>query len=307
MPRRSVRQPTDNSRGADYIDCMEVSRARLSVTAVIPFFPFFTWIYMTKVTNKVSIYGDSMRIAPPGGQSTAERLRLNPKFSAGVNDFAVGGTSFYGTLRGTTAAGATSTGVTNLWNDWDFLEHLGLFDDGDIVVISLGGNDQPAGVNQTTGAFIENLGPGTDSQGYVGADALSIAADCLSMCQVVVTAGKRPVLVTTPYTNLTALLADPVGAYSDALLNHPVWMYTVEQRTAMASAFMDKATMIRLAIRIISGQQNYPYILPFGVPGPVPSTMPTASSVIDGVHPTVTYSNAVSDFIGTEIVRIFGL
>lgn len=75
----------------------------------------------------------------------------------------------------------------------------------------------------------------------------------------------------------------------------------------MASAFMDKATMIRLAIRIISGQQGYPYILPFGAPGPVPSTMPTASSVIDGVHPTVTYSNAVSDFIGTEIVRIFGL
>lgn len=260
---------------------------------------------MTKVTNKVSVYGDSMRTAPQvaGGQSTAERLRLNPKFSAGVNDFAVGGTSFYGTLRGTTAAGATSTGFTNLWDSWDFAEHLAGSDDGDIVVISLGGNDQPAGVNQTTGAFIENLPPSTDSQGYVGADALSIAADCLTMCDYVVGAGKRPVLVATPYTNMTAFLASPNGAFSATAFPS----LTVEQRTAMASAFMDKATMIRLAIRIISGQQGYPYILPFGAPGPVPSTMPTASSVIDGVHPTVTYSNAVSDFIGTEIVRIFGL
>ncbi len=257
---------------------------------------------MTKVTNKVSVYGDSMRTAPPGGQSTAERLRLNSKFSAGVNDFAVGGTAFYGTLRGTTATGATSTGVTNLWGGLDFEAHLAS-DDGDIVVISLGGNDQPAGVNQTTGAFIENLASGTDSQGYVGADALSIAADCLTMCQKVVAAGKRPVLVTTPYTNLTAFLASPNGAFSATAFPS----LTVEQRTAAASAYMDKATVIRLAIRIISGQQGYPYILPFGAPGPVPSTMPTASSVIDGVHPTVTYSNAVSDFIGTEIVRIFGL
>lgn len=264
---------------------------------------------MAKVANKVSIYGDSMRTAPVGGQSTAERLRLNPKFSAGVNDFAVGGTAFYGTLRGTTAVGP-GTGGTNLWGGLDFQTHLAASDDGDIVVISLGGNDQPAGVDQTTGAFIANLPPGTDSQGYVGADALSIAADCLTVCQKVVAAGKRPILVTTPYTNLAALLASPLGAYSDTLLNPSAPappLYTVQQRTAMASAFMDKVTIIRLAIRIVAGQQGYPYILPFGAPGPVPSTMPTALSVIDGVHPTVAYSNAVSDFIGTEIVRIFGL
>jgi len=262
----------------------------------------FIWIYMTKVTNKVSVYGDSMRTAPAGGQSTAARLRLNPKFSAGVNDFAVPGTAFYGTLRGTTATGATSVG-TNLWGGSDFEAHLAASDDGDIVVISLGGNDQPAGVDQTTGAFIANLASGTDSQGYVGADALSIAADCLVMCQKVVAAGKRPVLVTTPYTNLTAFLASPYGAFSATFFPG----LSVEQRTAAASAYMDKVTAIRLAIRIIAGLHGYPYILPFGAPGPVPSTMPTASSVIEGAHPTVTYSNEVSDFIGTEIVRIFGL
>lgn len=256
---------------------------------------------MAKITNKVSIYGDSMRVAPSGGSSTAARLLLNPKFSAGVNDFAVGGTTFWGHHRGYTGTGASNPG-TLMWGGLDFAGKLTV-DDCDICVVSLGGNDQPAGIVAGTHTPVVNLGNGTYVQNFVGSDFLQIAADCLVMVQTASAAGKRPVLVGLPYVNETKLLASGGGIYGADVFP----TYTTEQRTSMAHGLVLKFEAVNAAVRIVSGLQGVPIIVPYGSPIAPNMVVPSTSSVIDGVHPTVAYSNDISDWIGTEIVRIFSL
>lgn len=257
---------------------------------------------MPKVTNKVSVYGDSMRAANPaiGLSSTAQRMRLSPKFSAGVNDFAVGGTSFYGTLRGLSGFSAASPGSL-LWGGRDFQAQMAV-DDCDIVVISLGGNDQPAGIQPGTSTAITNLGPGTPGEGYVGSDYLSIAADCLVMTQHARAAGKRPVLVGAPYMSLDKLLASGGGLYGADVVGG-----TEQSRRDMALGAISKVVAVNSFIRIVGGLQGVPVIVPYGSPI-APNMVPASSaSVTDGVHHTQAYGHALSDWIGTEVARIFAL
>ncbi len=159
---------------------------------------------MPKVSNKVSVYGDSMRTGNGaiGLQSTAQRVVLNAKFTAGINDFAIGGNSF-----------AASTAGTNQIFGRTFQNQITNFDDGDICVISLGANDLPSGIIGGTRTPVGSMPSSANFADYVGSDFLPIAANALIHVQQTVAASKRPVLIGIPYASRDHLLASGGGIF----------------------------------------------------------------------------------------------
>ena len=79
----------------------------------------------------------------------------------------------------------------------NFQQHISTADDSDIVVISLGGNDSPVGVNNQP-----LLSTTADVNLYQGSDILLIAQNALTVAQYAAAAGKRVVMCGVPYFDI---------------------------------------------------------------------------------------------------------
>jgi lysophospholipase L1-like esterase len=230
------------------------------------------------IASKISVYGDSTCISQQGSATRAARIAaFGPGFS-GHNDYAQGGNSLARNLTGNNAGKLLFGGLT-------FQQHIRTADDAGIVVIHLGGNDQPQAMN---GSLIP---PGAPAEAYLGSDGLQIAADALLTCQYAKEAGKRVLVCGTPYYDAalaaTALVPDagPDGA----------------------RGFINRLNIVNTALRCASSVADVPFVATYGAP--VRPDQPRAghASTWDGLHPTRGYSHAVSDFIASEIIRIFRL
>ena len=251
---------------------------------------------MPKISNKVSVYGDSMRDGNSaiGLQSTAQRLLLDAKFNAGVNDFAIGGNSF-----------AASTAGTNQIFGRTFQSQITNFDDCDICAISLGTNDLPGGIVAGTRTPVGSIPSSANFVDYVGSDFLPIGANALIHVQQALAASKRPVLIGVPYASRDHLLASGGGIFGADVPELAGW--TTEQRRDTAAGLILKISAVNACLRVISGTQNIPIIVPYGAPIAPNMILADYNSVIDGIHHTQAYGHALSDWIGTELVRIFSL
>lgn len=216
------------------------------------------------VPGKVSLYGDSTT----AGRNYAERMMARAAGKlAGVSDYARGGNSFADNL----------VGAGNLFGGLTFAQHVAEVDDAQICLIRLGGNCVPGG-----------WVPG-DIQACLGADYLQIAGECLQHVQIAQAAGKRVVLVGTPYAHLDTLAR----------------CYGLAQ--AQAATELQRARNANTAIRCVASVTAVPFIATHGWGGDGKHPSADASSVIDGIHPSPGYAAAVADYLADEIVAMFGL
>jgi lysophospholipase L1-like esterase len=219
------------------------------------------------ITNKVSLYGDS--VTANKGYGARLIARAGGKIT-GVNDYARGGNSFAGNLAGTHPDGP-------LFNGLNFQRHISSVDDCDIVVLRLGGNSAPGG-------WVDG-----DPQAAGGADYLQIAAEALLHVQHAHAAGKRVVLVGTPYVNVASAM------------NY----YGITEGQAVMIA--QRMRNVNTALRCLGGFYGVPFIATHGYGGAGGHPTPQASDVPDGVHPEAAYANAVADYLADQIVTTFGL
>ncbi len=222
---------------------------------------------MPNITNKVSLYGDSVTAA---ADYPSRMMSRAPGKFAGIVSYARGGNTFAANLSGRLFD-------LPLFNGLDFATHIAKVDDADIVVIRLGGNSVPAGWDKD------------DSQACLGADYLDICAEIFLHVQYVRAAGKRLVLVGTPYTNIASYMSYwglPEGRAVTDL-----------QRIRHANS----------GIRYVCATLGVPFIATHGQGGDGRHPPAGAADVPDGVHPSPQYHDAVGDYLAGAIVRALKL
>lgn len=237
---------------------------------------------MPKIVNKISVYGDSVCTSQQGSQSRAQRIASQLGRGAGYNDYAVGGQTLASTLAGV----VTATGAP-MFGGLTFAQHISTVDDSDICIISLGGNDAPT-YNGSA------LSPRSSPEAYLRGEFLPIAADALQLCQHAKAAGKRVLVVGVPY------LSPSVLASSSGLL---------AGNLDAAKGYAARFTAANTALRCAAGFHGSPFVYTYGgTPspvGPAPTGYTDFAAVYDGLHPTLAYSHAVSDFLAAHINAIF--
>lgn len=248
---------------------------------------------MPIVPNKVSVYGDSTCIPQPANSSPksmsrAQRIAQNPKFN-GYNDYAYGGNSLAATLSG------YLNGEWMFGQGVNFQQHISTADDSDIVVISLGGNDSPVGVNNQP-----LLSTTADVNLYQGSDILLIAQNALTVAQYAAAAGKRVVMCGVPYFDIIRA-SQPGGQAAGKL----------ELAKAFAARLVGNNPAVRMAAAVANLNPNYSgrvkFVPTYGAPYTANQPPADYSSNYDGMHPTLIYSHAVSDFLAQWIVTNYSL
>lgn len=236
---------------------------------------------MPKIINKVSVYGDSTCISQQGSQPRAQRIAAFSSKFVGYNDSAQGGHSLSANLNETVYLNLVPQNIA-------FPTYIGSNDNSDIVVINLGGNDAP------TGADGMPIPPSAaNASAYLGCDALAIAGLVRVHVSTARAACKRPVLVGMPYFNADRALATG-GVYEGSA-------------DAFARAFTCRLAVNNLAVRAIAGVDGVPFIATYGYGGAGGHPVADYNSTWDGIHPTIAYTHAVSDYIAQQIIMIFGL
>ncbi len=260
---------------------------------------------MPLVPRKLVVFGDSSTIAHGSAPSRAQRIcQQNPtQFSGGwvtgANALAPDDSHCYGgqTLA-STLKGQHTAERRDIFGGMDFDTYITTTCDADVCVINLGANDSMVGFdpvqqapvvlgNGVRHAGLQGMGPG-----HAGGDCLQNAEDLLSAITSIHHAGKRAVVVGVPYFDMAALSA-PGGL----LAGFP----------ELVQGFAARVLMIHSAFRIVCAMQGVPFIATHG--NPIGAGQPAASPACtwDGLHPVDGYRNAVSDFVGTEVVRVLGL
>jgi lysophospholipase L1-like esterase len=197
----------------------------------------------------------------------------------GFNDYAQGGNSISRNLTGFNSGKPLFGGLT-------FQQHVQAVDDADIVIIHLGGNDQPQAID---GSLIP---AGAAPQAYLGSDGLQIAADALLTFQYAKAAGKRVLACGTPYVDI-ALAATVLFPHEDA---------------DGALGFINRMNIVNTGLRCASSVvADVKFVATYGAPSRPDQPRAGSASTWDGIHPTLEYSHAVSDFIASEIIRLFRL
>jgi len=235
------------------------------------------------VARKVGVFGDSTSIAQQGGLDRAARIYAwDPaRFgNAGYNNCAQGGQSL--------AANYNQHVFRDGLPQPPFPRYITETDDSDIVVIILGGNDP---VTSASGKPI--YGDAATAADYIGCDNLPVAALYLQHVQQARAAGKRPVIAGLPYYDPERALASG-GLY-------------VGQSPEMARTFAVRLAVNNAAARVVAGMQNVPFIATYGFGGAGGQPPADHNSTYDGLHPTKAYSEAVSDYIAAQLIKIFGL
>lgn len=237
---------------------------------------------MPKVTNKISVYGDSVCTSQQGSQPRAQRIAAQLGRGAGFNDYAVGGQTLASTLAGV----VTATGAP-MFGGRTFEQHIKTVDDCDICIISLGGNDAP-----TYGGA--PLSPVSSPEAYLRGEFLPIAADALQLCQHATAAGKRVLVVGVPYLS-PVVMSSSSGRFPGNL--------------DASKGYAARLTAANTALRCAAGFNGSQFVYTYGgTPGPVgpaPTGYTDYAAVWDGLHPTLAYSHAVSDFLAAHINAIF--
>lgn len=169
----------------------------------------------------------------------------------------------------------------------------------------MGTNDLPSGIVAGTRTPVGSIPSRANFADYVGSDFLPIAANALIHVQHTLAASKRPVLIGVPYASRDHLLASGGGIFGADVPELAGW--TSEQRRDAVAGLVVKISAVNACLRVISGMQNIPMIIPYGAPIAANMVLADYNSVIDGIHQTQAYGHALSDWIGTELVRIFSL
>lgn len=236
---------------------------------------------MPKISNRVSVYGDSTSISQQGSQPRAQRIAAFGSKFFGYNDCAYGGHSLNANYNQTVYRNLVMQNIP-------FSTYIGANDDSDIVVIHLGANDAPTGAD---GLLVPPSA--ANASAYLGCDALAIAGLVRNHVSTARAAGKRPVLVGMPYFNADRALAGG-GVYAGSA-------------EAVARGFTCRLALNNLAIRAISGIDGVPFIATYGHGGAGGHPPADYNSTWDGIHPTLAYSHAVSDYIAQQILTLLGL
>lgn len=239
-----------------------------------------------QIKGKVSIYGDSTTFGgaykndptetytPDGRYSPTiaqQILALSNGKITGINDYSHGGNSFELNWDGTVA------GVP-LFNGLNFAQHISAVDDAEIVIIRLGGNDVPGGWSDWG-----------NYQGGMEADYLNVAASCKMHVDAVRAAGKKVLLVGTPYFNI-----DNLASYFQLPLATAI---DVGQRMRNANT----------CVRIVAGLYVVPNISTHGWGGDGKHPATSSTYVPDGVHMKQQYLNQIAAYLTQEIISIFEL
>jgi lysophospholipase L1-like esterase len=222
---------------------------------------------MAKVRNKLSLYGDSVSAGP--GNSARMSHRAAGRF-AGITNFSMGGNTFATNLKGQLLG-------QPLFNGLDFANHVATADDADIVMFRLGANSVPAG-------WVSS-----DPQASLGTDYLDIAAEIVHHVQFAKAAGKRVVMVGTPYVNIQS------------------YMRYYDVTEASAINVFHRTRNVNSHIRMVSALLGVPYIATHGHGGDGLHPPAGAADVPDGVHPSPGYHDAIADYLADAVVRTFGL
>ncbi len=222
---------------------------------------------MPKIANKVSLYGDSVTSS---ANYSARMMRRAAGKLTGVTNYARGGNTLAGNLKGQLLG-------QPLFNGLDFASHIALVDDADIVLLRLGGNSLPAG-------WVED-----DAQACLGADYLDIGAEAMQHVQFARAAGKRVVMVGTPYLNIQS------------------YMRYYGASEGRAATDLQRTRNVNSHLRVVSAIMGVPFIGTHGLGGDGLHPSAGPADVPDGVHPSPAYHDAIGDYLADSIVRIFKL
>lgn len=228
------------------------------------------------------------------GYATGDTIYVNATSDAAALNYAIYSLTVLDANRYTVpcanAGGTSGTCTTN----YTFQTHIKKYDDCDIAIVRLGNNNTPDG-------WISNAG--ANEQTMVGVDYNYCMTSYLQMCQAIQTAGKRLVIVGANFLDATR-----IAATGGQLVGQPA---------NVVGANLQRIWNINTATRIIAAWLNgvapLTWVGCYGTtagaykPAVAATISATASSTLDGLHPTPTYQDAISDYIGNSIVVALGL
>jgi hypothetical protein len=244
--------------------------------------------FAAPIPNKISVYSDSTGYGHQGHLPRAARIfqRGAGKFS-GYNDYTLGGNSWASNLIGRREDGNLVFGGLT------FQQHINTVDDADIVIFTLGFNDVHT---KRDGTVLESSSIPED---YIGSDGLTVAANAMMHIQYARAAGKRVVVVGTPFIDPVKMIDPHVGMMKGSSVG-------------VGLNYINRTNITNTALRLVAAYANAVYgrvsfIAQYGAPVSVGQPAADASSTQDGIHPTGVYGDAVNDHLADRIIVIHNL